>query len=56
MDSEICRLSDNHKAAIETAINQINNGEFLTSEQANKEINEWLTSFGRNDPGMKRTL
>ncbi|MCX6238145.1 MAG: hypothetical protein NTY07_11425 [Bacteroidia bacterium] len=42
MDSEIYRLSDNHKVAIDTAINQINNGDFLTSEQANKEIDEWL--------------
>ncbi|HEY5511749.1 MAG TPA: hypothetical protein VIK10_12060 [Prolixibacteraceae bacterium] len=42
MDSEIYRLSDNQKVAIDTAIDQINNGDFLTSEQANKEINEWL--------------
>jgi len=42
MDSEIYRLSDDQKNAIDTAINQINNGDFLTSEQANKEINEWL--------------
>ena len=42
VDSEIYRLSDNHKVAIDTAINQINNGDFLTSEQANKEIDEWL--------------
>ncbi len=41
-DSEIYRLSDNQKVAIDTAINQINNGDFLSSEQANKEINEWL--------------
>lgn len=41
VDSEIYRLSDNHKVAIDTAINQINNGDFLTSEQANKEIDEW---------------
>lgn len=42
LDTEIYRLSDNQKAAIDTAIEQINNGVFLTSEQANKEINEWL--------------
>jgi len=41
-DSEIYRLSDNQKVAIDEAIDQINNGDFLTSEQANKEINEWL--------------
>ena len=42
VDLEIYLLSDNHKAAIDTAINQINCGEFLTNEQANKEVNEWL--------------
>ena len=42
VDSEIYLLSDNHKAAIDAAINQINCGEFLTNEQANKEVNEWL--------------
>ena len=42
VDSEIYRLSDKHKVAIDTAINQINNGDFLTSEKANKEIDEWL--------------
>jgi len=42
VDSEIYRLSDNHKVAIDTAINQINKGDFLTSKQANKEIDEWL--------------
>jgi hypothetical protein len=42
MDTEVYRLSDNQKVAIDTAIDQINNGDFLTSEQANKEINEWL--------------
>jgi len=41
-DSEIYRLSDNHKTAIDTAINQIENGDFLTNEQSNKEIDEWL--------------
>ena len=42
VDSEIYRLSDNHKVAIDTAIHQINKGDFLTSKQANKEIDEWL--------------
>lgn len=41
-DSEVMRLTDNHKTAIETAINQINNGDYLTNEQANKEIDAWL--------------
>jgi hypothetical protein len=41
-DSEIFKLTDNHKIAIATAINQINNGDFLTNEQANNEIDAWL--------------
>jgi len=41
-DSEIYNLTDNHKIAIATAINQINNGDFLNNEQANNEINAWL--------------
>ena len=41
-DSEIYNLTDNHKIAIATAINQINNGDFLTNEQANNEIDAWL--------------
>lgn len=41
-DSEVFKLTNNHKEAIETAINQINNGDYLTNEQANKEINTWL--------------
>ena len=41
-DSEIYRLSDNHKTAIDTAITQIENGDFLTNEQSNKQIDEWL--------------
>ena len=43
LDSVIYRLSDNHKIAVDTAINQINRGDFLTSVHANKEINEWLS-------------
>lgn len=41
-DTEIYQLSGNHKIAVETAKNQIDNGEYLTNEQANKEIGEWL--------------
>ena len=41
-DSEIYLLSENHKTAIEQGINQINNGELLTNEQANKEAAQWL--------------
>ena len=42
IDPEIYRLSDNHKILIDTAISQINNGDFMTEEQSNKVINEWL--------------
>lgn len=42
MDSEVYNLSENHKIAIDKAISQIDNGEFLTNDQVNKEINEWL--------------
>lgn len=42
VDSDVYRLSDNHKIAIDRAISQIDNGDFLTNDQSNKEINEWL--------------
>lgn len=41
-DDEIYRVSDNHKEAINTAINQIEKGDYLTDEQSNKQIGEWL--------------
>ena len=41
-DSEVIKLTNNHKEAIETAINQINNGDYLTNEQANEETDTWL--------------
>jgi len=42
MESDVYKLSDNHKIAIDRAISQIDNGDFLTNDLANKEINEWL--------------
>ena len=42
IDSDVYKLSDNHKIAIDRAITQIDNGDFLTNDQVNKEINEWL--------------
>ena len=42
VESDVYKLSDNHKIAIDKAISQIDNGDFLTNDQANKEINEWL--------------
>ena len=41
-DKEIHRLSNAHKIAVQTAINQIDCGDFLTNDQADKEIDEWL--------------
>ena len=41
-DSEIYQLSENHKTAIELGIKQINIGEYLTNEQANKEAAQRL--------------
>ena len=41
-NDEIYSLSSNHKAAIKKAIIQIENGEYLTNEQSNKEIDKWL--------------
>ena len=42
VESDVYKLSDLHKIAIDRAISQIDNGDFLTNDQANKEINEWL--------------
>jgi tRNA A22 N-methylase len=41
-DIEIYKLNDDQKKAISEARQQIKNGQFLTEEQANKEIDEWL--------------
>ena len=41
-DIEIYKFSDEQKAAIEEAEDQINRGEFLSDEEATKDIEEWL--------------
>ncbi|QOI98777.1 MAG: hypothetical protein HRU69_15365 [Flammeovirgaceae bacterium] len=41
-DIEVYKLNDDQKNAISEARQQIKNGQFLTEEQANKEIDEWL--------------
>ena len=41
-DIEVYKLTDEQRKAINEARQQIKNGEFLTDEQANKEIDEWL--------------
>lgn len=39
---EVFKLNDGQKNAISEARQQIKNRQFLTEEQANKEIDEWL--------------
>ncbi|MEJ2053658.1 MAG: hypothetical protein P8X42_07035 [Calditrichaceae bacterium] len=41
-DNEIYRLSDNHKKAINTAIGQIEKGDYLTNEKSDEQIEAWL--------------
>ena len=41
-DTEIYTLSNDQKEAVTEARNQFKNGQFLTNEEANKGIDEWL--------------
>jgi len=41
-DDTIYELSDEQISAVEEAQKQFKNGQFLNSEQANKNIDEWL--------------
>lgn len=41
-DLEIFKLNEDQKKAISEAREQIKSEEFLTEEEANKEIDEWL--------------
>jgi predicted transcriptional regulator len=41
-DLVVYKFNDEQKAAIEEAENQIRNGEFLTDEEATKDIDKWL--------------
>ncbi len=41
-EQEVYKLSDEQKSAIEESQQQIKNGEFLSDEQANKDVEEWL--------------
>ena len=41
-DIEIYKLNKEQKSAISEARLQIRNGQFLTDDQANQEIDEWL--------------
>lgn len=42
-DIEVYKLSNDQKDAVNEARQQIKKGQFLTSDQANKEIDEWLS-------------
>jgi adenylate kinase family enzyme len=42
-DIEMYKLNDDQRKAINEARQQINSGQFLTDEQSNKEIEEWLS-------------
>ncbi|MFW5663456.1 MAG: hypothetical protein ACOC3T_02830 [Bacteroidota bacterium] len=41
-ENQVFRLSDEHKDAIDKAISQIERGDYLTNEESNKDIDEWL--------------
>ena len=41
-DIEAYKLSENQKNAINEARQQVKNGQFLTDDEANKDIDEWL--------------
>lgn len=41
-DIEIYTLSEEQKSAVEEARQQIRDGKFLTNDDANREIREWL--------------
>jgi hypothetical protein len=41
-DTAVYELNDAQKQAIATAQKQVQQGQYLTDEQANKEIDEWL--------------
>lgn len=42
-DAEIYSLNTDQKIIIDEAIQQIKTGQFITEQQANKEIDEWLS-------------
>ncbi len=42
-DIDIYHFSEEEKKEINASKNQINNGQFLTNEAVNKEIDQWLS-------------
>ncbi|MEI6880276.1 MAG: hypothetical protein WCK82_02880 [Bacteroidota bacterium] len=43
-DIEVYKLSDEQRMAISISQQQIKNGEFITNQEADNEIEEWLKS------------
>jgi hypothetical protein len=43
-DIEVYKLSDEQRKAISISQQQIKNGEFITNQEADNEIEEWLKS------------
>jgi hypothetical protein len=43
-DIEVYKLSDEQRMAISLSQEQIKNGEFVTNQEADNEIEEWLKS------------
>jgi predicted transcriptional regulator len=41
-DIEVYKLTDDQRKAVDEGRQQIKNGQFMTDDQANKEIDEWL--------------
>lgn len=41
-DIEVSKLSNEQKSAVNEAREQIKRGEFLTDDEANKDVDEWL--------------
>ena len=41
-DIEVYKLSDEQRSAVNEAREQIKRGEFLTDDEANKDVDEWL--------------
>ncbi|MCW3108331.1 MAG: hypothetical protein JWQ09_2837 [Segetibacter sp.] len=41
-DSELFKFSDEQKTEIDSVRAQLNQGQFLTNDKANNEIDEWL--------------
>jgi hypothetical protein len=50
MTGEVYQLTDNQLVIVNQASEQVRNGQFLTEEQANKEIDEWFRDTPFQEP------